>query len=90
MAGRDTATSASSVLRGDWQLFQRIVRFQRLLHFARNLAPDSEPLAVLAVEAGYAEQAHMTREFQQIAHGTPAALLFHTSSALAMSDLFRT
>ena len=33
----------------------------------------SEPLAVLATEAGYADQAHMTREFRALAGATPRA-----------------
>jgi methylphosphotriester-DNA--protein-cysteine methyltransferase len=71
------------------KVFQRILRFQRLLHLATAASPYSQALAALAVDAGYADQPHMTREVQQLARGTPTDLLFQTPSALAMSDLFK-
>jgi AraC-like DNA-binding protein len=71
------------------KIFQRILRFQRLLHMTDGVSPDAHALGRLAVEMGYADQPHMTREFQQLARGTPAELLFRTPSALAMSDLFK-
>jgi AraC-like DNA-binding protein len=52
---------------------QRILRFQRFLALAeRSPAPD---LARLALDAGYADQAHLTRECRRLAGLTPAALL---------------
>jgi AraC-like DNA-binding protein len=52
---------------------QRILRFQRFLALAeRSPAPD---LARLALEAAYADQAHLTRECRRLAGLTPAALL---------------
>jgi AraC-like DNA-binding protein len=52
---------------------QRILRFQRFLALAEQTAqPD---LARLALEAGYADQAHLTRETRRLAGITPAALL---------------
>jgi AraC-like DNA-binding protein len=72
------------------KVFQRIARFQRLLHVADSMHPGAEALATLAFEAGYADQAHMTREFRQLACDTPGTLLFKTASALSMSDLFKT
>lgn len=72
------------------KVLQRILRFQRLLHMAAAASPHASELASLAVEAGYADQPHMTREVQLLARGTPAELLFQTPSALAMSDLFKT
>jgi AraC-like DNA-binding protein len=50
---------------------QRILRFQRFLALART---DTD-LARLALEAGYADQAHLTRECSRLAGLPPAALL---------------
>ena len=66
--------------------FQRIMRLQRLLARA---ASDSS-LAALASAAGYADQAHMCREFQALAGETPLSLLARAGSTLSMSDLFNT
>jgi AraC-like DNA-binding protein len=53
---------------------QRVLRFQRFLALAR--APDADrDLARLAFAAGYADQAHLTRECRRLAGLTPAALL---------------
>jgi AraC-like DNA-binding protein len=52
---------------------QRILRFQRFLALAENATrPD---LARLALDAGYADQAHLTRETRRLAGIPPAALL---------------
>jgi AraC-like DNA-binding protein len=52
---------------------ERVLRFQRFLALAaRETAPD---LARLALEAGYADQAHLTRECTRLAGLPPAALL---------------
>jgi len=50
---------------------QRILRFQRFL----ALAQTRTNLARLAFEAGYADQAHLTRECTRLAGLPPAALL---------------
>jgi hypothetical protein len=50
---------------------ERILRFQRFL----ALAADDGDLARLALEAGYADQAHLTRECTRLAGLPPAALL---------------
>jgi AraC-like DNA-binding protein len=50
---------------------QRILRFQRFL----LLAEDTQNLARLALEAGYADQAHLTRECRRLSGLPPAALL---------------
>ena len=50
---------------------QRILRFQRFL----ALAGRSQDLARLALEAGYADQAHLTRECRRLSGLPPAALL---------------
>ena len=53
---------------------QRGLRFQRFLALAR--APDGDgDLARLAFAAGYADQAHLTRECRRLAGLTPSALL---------------
>jgi AraC-like DNA-binding protein len=52
---------------------QRMVRFQRALTIARQAPAMS--LSLLAASAGYADQAHMTREFRGLADATPGSLL---------------
>ena len=56
---------------------QRIVRLQRTLRLARRraFAQRRPSLAVLALDAGYADQAHMTREFRDLTGFTPRELL---------------
>jgi AraC-like DNA-binding protein len=49
----------------------RVLRFQRFL----ALAQAGAPLAQLAFEAGYADQAHLTRECTRLSGLSPAALL---------------
>lgn len=53
----------------------RIVRFQRFLQAARARPPADRDLAGLAADAGYADQAHLTREARSLAGLPPAALL---------------
>jgi AraC-like DNA-binding protein len=65
--------------------FQRILRFQKLLAIAK--AHPSARLDHVAQLAGYADQAHMTREVGQFAGVTPSTLLGKVVSALALSDL---
>ena len=59
--------------------FQRIVRFQGWLRLAnaRQAAPPS--LSDLAAAAGYADQAHLTREVTRLAGLPPGALLARTA-----------
>ena len=56
---------------------QRILRFQRFL----ALAQTRTDLARLAFEAGYADQAHLTRECRRLAGRTPAELVASGASA---------
>jgi AraC-like DNA-binding protein len=57
------------------KLVQRIMRFQGFLALAHaHWTPDAD-LALLAAEAGYADQAHLTRESVQLAGMPPRALL---------------
>lgn len=75
---------------------QRILRFQRLLHLAAT-PPHGEAattsladgLALLAAEAGYADQAHMSREVRQLSGSTPRSLLQRHAGTLGLSDLFK-
>jgi AraC-like DNA-binding protein len=55
---------------------QRVLRLQRLL--------------ALAAEAGYADQAHMSRELRRLTGRSPGALLRGCASTLELSDLFKT
>jgi AraC-like DNA-binding protein len=55
---------------------QRIARLRRLLA-AANAARGDTALAALARSAGYADQAHMTRECARLTGRTPAAMLAH-------------
>jgi AraC-like DNA-binding protein len=53
----------------------RILRFQRFLGAARSSGPPGPDLARLAAEAGYADQAHLTRDSRRLAGLPPGALL---------------
>ena len=53
--------------------FQRVVRLQRFL-------THGGPLATAAIEAGYADQPHLTREVTRLCGLPPAALLAERSS----------
>ncbi|HTK49949.1 MAG TPA: AraC family transcriptional regulator [Gemmatimonadaceae bacterium] len=61
------------------KMLQRIVRMQRTLRLARRrartLRANPLPLASLALDAGYADQAHMTRELRDLTGFTPRELL---------------
>ena len=52
-----------------------IAHFRRWLALARGAPPERLGLADLAVESGYADQAHLTREVARLAGLPPAALL---------------
>ncbi|TCA29671.1 AraC family transcriptional regulator [Rhizobium leguminosarum bv. viciae] len=52
---------------------ERIRRFQRFLDLCRR--SDTMPLARLALEAGFADQPHMTREVGELSTLTPAVIL---------------
>jgi AraC-like DNA-binding protein len=84
-AVRAAATGSSPVGLGERQLrrrfgdavgygpktLERVLRFQRFL----TLAEQPAPLAQLAFAAGYADQAHLTRECSRLSGLPPAALL---------------
>jgi AraC-like DNA-binding protein len=69
---------------------QRVLRLQRVLALAGRGPRPAMSLAVLAAEAGYADQAHMSRELQALAGRSPRALLQSPASTLELSDLFKT
>jgi AraC-like DNA-binding protein len=55
----------------------RVLRFQRFL----ALASARDGLAGLAIDAGYADQAHLTRECRRLAGRTPAEIIASGASA---------
>jgi transcriptional regulator GlxA family with amidase domain len=70
-------------------MFQSVLRFQRLLKTAREMGTE-QGLADLAVNTGYADQAHMTRDVHRLANLRPTELLRSAESTLQLSDLFKT
>jgi AraC-like DNA-binding protein len=56
----------------------RILRFQRFMALVRG--PGSFGLAAVAAEAGYSDQAHLSRETRQLAGFTPSAMLVQLTS----------
>ncbi|MGH6904941.1 MAG: helix-turn-helix domain-containing protein, partial [Geminicoccaceae bacterium] len=70
--------------------FQRVLRLQRVLALAGRGPGPGLSLAGLAAEAGYADQAHMSRELQALTGRSPRALLHRCGSTLELSDLFKT
>jgi AraC-like DNA-binding protein len=66
------------------KLFQRILRFQRLLTLAKQ--DESARLDQLALLAGYADQPHMTRDVGEFAGVTPCVLVGNVDSALKRWD----
>jgi len=69
--------------------FQSVLRFQRLLHRASNEGAQGN-LARLALDADYADQAHMTREVQRFSGKPPTSLFQFSKSTLALSGLMPT
>lgn len=67
---------------------QSVLRFQRLLHLAGR-SPDRANLALLAAEAGYADQSHMTREVRRFSGEVPTLLLGSAECTLRLSEIFR-
>ena len=54
--------------------FERVMRFQHFLRLAGAFAKD-RGLAMLAAEAGYADQAHLSRECASLAGSSPRMLM---------------
>jgi AraC-like DNA-binding protein len=63
-------------------MLARVLRMQRFLRLA---ARDGDDLARLAVEAGYADQSHLTRECSDLC-GVPAGELL-ASGAVSAGEL---
>jgi len=63
------------------KVFQSVLRFQRLLKTARETGAE-QGLAGLAASAGYADQAHMTRDVQLFANLRPTDPLRSAESTL--------
>jgi AraC-like DNA-binding protein len=59
------------------KMLERVLRFQRAIRIARATGS----LASVAAEAGYADQAHLTRESRRLAGTTPSDL-FKTASSV--------
>jgi AraC-like DNA-binding protein len=57
---------------------QRILRFQRFIALAWTLDEPSKHLARLAADAGYADQAHLTREAKELEGRSPRTLLLES------------
>jgi AraC-like DNA-binding protein len=69
---------------------QRILRLQRLLWLASQEHATERNLSRLALAAGYADQAHMTREVVALTQVSPGRLLTASTPRSAVSDLFKT
>lgn len=69
---------------------QRVLRLQRALALAGRGARSPVSLAALAAEAGYADQAHMSRDVRTLTGRSPGDLLRGSASTLELSDLFKT
>jgi AraC-like DNA-binding protein len=71
------------------KMFQSVLRFQRPLNLTGHTGAPSN-LAQLSADAGYADQAHMTREVQRFSGSPPTLLLRSAQCVLRLSDLFKT
>jgi AraC-like DNA-binding protein len=84
-----TGTPRSAIGIGDRQLRRRFLdavgygpkTLERILRFQRFLMLDGDDLARRALDAGYADQAHLTRECTRLAGLPPAALLAEGAGA---------
>lgn len=66
-------------------MLSRILRFQRFLAAARATGPGRH-LALVAAEAGYSDQAHLTRESRELSGLPPAALLNWEAERLSLDS----
>jgi AraC-like DNA-binding protein len=57
------------------KVFHRMLRFQRFLALSRELERPSTKIGWLAANAGYADQAHLTRESMRLSGLSPRTLL---------------
>jgi len=63
------------------KVLDRVLRFRRFLARGADAASGATPLAVMAAEVGYADQAHLARECRRLAGATPTALALRGSGA---------
>ena len=68
--------------------FHSILRFQYLLNLAAA-KHNVRTLADLAAEAGYADQAHMTREVRHFSGTQPTVVLGSSTCTLGMAEFFK-
>ncbi len=68
----------------------RIMRLQYLLWLAERGGESPRDLAGLALTAGYADQAHMTREVAALSGVTPVQLLDRNGTKCMVSEMFNT
>jgi len=68
------------------KVFQEILRFQGLLNLATR-REQLRSLGHLAADAGYADQAHMTREVHRFSGTMPTKLLGSAQCTVSLSDL---
>ena len=64
---------------------QRLLRFQSVARLLLKAGRPAPGLAAVALECGYSDQAHLTREFRQFAGITPAAFVTGESG---LAELF--
>jgi transcriptional regulator GlxA family with amidase domain len=55
------------------KLLARVIRFDRAVRVLR--APGSTSLAAVAFDCGYADQAHLNRDFREFAGTSPTAFV---------------
>jgi AraC-like DNA-binding protein len=85
--GSDSATTRrrfNAAVGYGTKMFQSVLRFHRRLAINKN-APRN--LARLSAHAGYADQAHMTREVQRFSGRPPTVLLESAGCAFRLSNL---
>jgi AraC family transcriptional regulator len=73
LAGRHPTHLARAFREATGRSIGEYRRLRRLIALALSLRCTQEPLASLARLHGYADQAHMTREFRRVAGCSPAA-----------------
>jgi AraC-like DNA-binding protein len=69
--------------------FQRIARLRRLREWAALPGLGSRPLAQVAYDLGYADQAHLTREITALAGMSPATFIRVAPNIQIISDHVR-
>jgi AraC-like DNA-binding protein len=69
-----------------FKTLDRVLRFQRFFRSAAR--PENHNLADMAASAGYADQAHMTREVQRMSGVTAGEFVAEAQGGLA--DSFKT